>query len=423
MWDTEYRGTNKKYWDEADEAKVKKIIDEAVEYWQERLTTIPRPQGFPIHRKWEHKYVGDPDVLLWDVEYVKKKEIATAGESPNSRRPVEYEKKKKAKAGEGRRIPKLFGGVLSRFGPQSEKVPATVPEYKCGDAVIPEKLQRAIEVCDSVDVDGKRKGCTRFPAGPGVTDKDMVILFQVHDCEETTQAHASVCQRDECGKPVIASVTICERSIKDSIVDANKGGDVTYSETKRWDDLRLTLIHEISHALGFNSSGMAYWRGEEGEPRVPSQWTKGRLHHEGQMRYNCVTKDGKLESSTWGSGTRTFVNLVAAGILRLESHWGNGSGICQKCADLNEKSEKEDVEKCLRASTDKKVDGTPLCVFSVATPMVTEKAREHFGCDELQGMPLDNTPSSECQFYGSHWERLLIRGEVMAAASNIRRGI
>ena len=48
----------------------------------------------------------------------------------------------------------------------------------------------------------------------------------------------------------------------------------------------------------------------------------------------------------------------------------------------------------------------------ISTPKVMEIARAHFGCDNLDGVELEN--KGEVGAIGSHWERVILNNEYMS---------
>ena len=52
------------------------------------------------------------------------------------------------------------------------------------------------------------------------------------------------------------------------------------------------------------------------------------------------------------------------------------------------------------------------CRFLVVTPKVVEVGRWYFGCDSLEGVELENQPTTTCGLIGSHWESRMWRTEV-----------
>ena len=55
----------------------------------------------------------------------------------------------------------------------------------------------------------------------------------------------------------------------------------------------------------------------------------------------------------------------------------------------------------------------PRQVQMMVTPAVVAKAREYFGCPDMQGLELENHfPTCTGELLGSHWEQRLLHDEV-----------
>ena len=52
-------------------------------------------------------------------------------------------------------------------------------------------------------------------------------------------------------------------------------------------------------------------------------------------------------------------------------------------------------------------------------PRVLAIAREHFGCDALDGVEIENQPTSNGACWGSHWEERLFKTEFMSAIVDV----
>ena len=59
---------------------------------------------------------------------------------------------------------------------------------------------------------------------------------------------------------------------------------------------------------------------------------------------------------------------------------------------------------------------SPTSITKLITPRVVEKAREHFNCNTLDGVELENQGSSGTA--GSHWEKRLFDNEYMTGSSS-----
>ena len=56
--------------------------------------------------------------------------------------------------------------------------------------------------------------------------------------------------------------------------------------------------------------------------------------------------------------------------------------------------------------------------FQVTTPTVTQIARNHFNCPTMNGMRLENQPTSSTDCFGSHWEERLAWNTLMSPQHN-----
>ena len=52
------------------------------------------------------------------------------------------------------------------------------------------------------------------------------------------------------------------------------------------------------------------------------------------------------------------------------------------------------------------------CRIMLTTPRLVEAGRWWFGCDDLEGVEVENQPTSNCLFVGSHWEQRLFASDV-----------
>ena len=73
---------------------------------------------------------------------------------------------------------------------------------------------------------------------------------------------------------------------------------------------------------------------------------------------------------------------------------------------IKENGEQYDLDEVVKADT---VNGVE--VFKIITPTVLEKAREAFGCDSLDGVPLEAQGGSSTA--GSHWEKRVMYNDFM----------
>jgi hypothetical protein len=61
-----------------------------------------------------------------------------------------------------------------------------------------------------------------------------------------------------------------------------------------------------------------------------------------------------------------------------------------------------------------------LHVAKLVTPRVMQVARNYFDCPGLNGVELENQPTSSGSCYGSHWEERLFEQELMTALAQVK---
>ena len=167
--------------------------------------------------------------------------------------------------------------------------------------------------------------CTTYPAGEGVTDKDIVLYVtakQSANCGEMTIAYAGWCEMDPYTKrPVAGNINFCPGRLDTS--DSAFGA------------LLDTSIHEIIHVLAFSDSLFQHYLSASGQT----------------LGYSNVIRET--------SGTK-----------------------------------------------------------SVITPAVVQAAKDHFNCDSISEVRLENQGGSSTA--NSHWEELHYAGEMMVGVQDGR---
>lgn len=184
-------------------------------------------------------------------------------------------------------------------------------------------------------------------------------------CPGTYLASATYCSTDQYDRPMAGILSICINDIQQFFHDKN--------QIKR---NIITIMHEMSHILGFNVDSMAHFRdGDTGEPLTPRD-ANGDVP---DVKVECTGIHPRIESS---------IPLPSSNITTFKSVRGG-----------------------VRAAT-------------IVTPTVKRMARNMFGCQNLNGAELE---SGEWQLFaeetgetisageciGDHWERRLFRTDLM----------
>lgn len=217
----------------------------------------------------------------------------------------------------------------------------------CGDAVIPEDHLLECTYCTSAD-DCERSG----KAGPGVGEADFILYvtaIATKKCEMSdTLAYAAHCQQEaELDRPIAGHVNLCPSALS--------------THTHDQEILVSTVKHEILHALGFSVGLFAFFRDKNGKPRTK------------RNRYGKPTSLNKAKGYyDWDKNTvRTF----------LREDWWTGEGRVIHPVQM------------------------------MVTPRVRQEARDHFGCDSLEGAELENQGGDGTVL--THWEKRVFENEAM----------
>ena len=259
---------------------------------------------------------------------------------------------------------------MSQYGGPDYVCYKTYDPERCSNldsnsVVIPsEWLNVYSEVCTECYADGSCSGCADQPtAGPGdgLVDTDFALLVTIANtdiCSEAsgrTLGYAYTCRWDQWDRPILGYMNLCPGAMSlDSVSDELK---------------LLTMKHELAHSLGFNARGFAHMRERDGKtPRTPRE-------------------GGGLT----GSVPQTQI----------------------KCHDGNQYLVRAPGSSTLWRGRIESREIDP--AFKLATPTVIAAGRQFFGCDTLNGVELENTPTTSGACFGSHWEQRVLNSEAMAA--------
>jgi hypothetical protein len=176
-------------------------------------------------------------------------------------------------------------------------------------------------------------------------------------CSGDYLAAASFCSTDQYDRPTAALLHIC---IDEDFFDpSNRNRNV------------LTIMHELGHALGFNSLSMAHFRRPDGTPITPRV--------DGNIPDSNVECTGPSSERRWAN-----VALPSEEILRFRTVRGG------------------------------------IRVAELVTPSVMQVVRNQFDCQNLTGAELESGESlplsanaDEYACIGDHWERRLFSSDLM----------
>jgi hypothetical protein len=191
-----------------------------------------------------------------------------------------------------------------------------------------------------------------------VATYNMTSTVPKKTCQGDYLAASSFCTMDQKDRPTAAILHIC---ISENFFDP------LMLETNI-----LTVMHELGHALGFNSVSMALFRTSDGTPLTPRN-EKGAVP---DTVVECSGPKGNRGNAT--------VPLPSAKILQFREVRGG------------------------------------VRVAEIVTPSVQKVVRNHFDCQGLQGaelesgefLPLSTSPG-EVSCIGDHWERRLFKNDIL----------
>lgn len=223
-------------------------------------------------------------------------------------------------------------------------------ETKCGEVVVPDEH---LFQCKHCYPQGIQHCIFSGPAdGPGVPNSDFLLYVSAvssQRCKNAdTMAYAAHCQQEShLDRPIAGHVNLCPNSLSTQPHDQEV--------------LVSTVKHEILHALGFSTGLYAFYRDESGRPRTKRNQNNKPISLNRERGYY-----------DWDENTIKRI---------IRDDWWTADGVV-----LHE-------------------------VHVVVTPRVQQEAREHFGCNDLEGAELENQGGDGTVF--THWEKRLFENEAM----------
>ena len=263
---------------------------------------------------------------------------------------------------------------------------AELPQETCGHTAVPDKLLGSLDVYT-------RLGVRSYPEGEGEAGADFVLIVTAISHPRTDDmlyvGYANICAVDECGRPTMGFVNVNANLF--SKRDSNS--------------IISSLVHELSHALGFMTTHLHDWRLADGSRRngVP-KWVPYSV--ETDTEGNIVrVKAGDHKNVK----KRELIYRLPIGVVESLATRGFGKGSTCRCPiDPHTPISEADLTECLVNRGN--------CAFAITTPKVKAAAREFFDCDELEGMELENQNDiGSLYFLDSHWKARLVYGEIMSS--------
>lgn len=215
----------------------------------------------------------------------------------------------------------------------------------CGEVQVPDKH---LDVCRTCNATGQDcKNAANSTAGTGIENADFVFYVSARQTERChkglTVAYAAHCQQESAmDRPIAGHANLCPDSIS--------------TKPQELQTLLSTVKHEILHALGFSVSLYAFFRDENGNPRTPRKPDTGKPY-----------LDEKLQIHKWSNDTIRKI---------VREHWAVKGGHIRRVIDM------------------------------MVTPKVTEEARKHFNCPELEGAELEDQGGEGTAL--THWEKRIL---------------
>lgn len=227
---------------------------------------------------------------------------------------------------------------------------------RCGPVIVPEEHLQQCRMCSE---NGKSCGSAGLTHGPGVKDADFLLYVSALTTERCGQedivAYAAYCQLEAELDRPIAGY-------------ANLCPSMIPIEPQEFPGMLSTVKHEIVHALGFSAGLFAFYRDDEGKPLT-------------------TRKANGLPPFNESIGLYQWSDNVARKATRLWSVRGNSK--------LNHE------------------------VLLLVTPRVVKEAQQHFNCQVLEGMELENQGGIGTEL--NHWEKRLLENEAMTGSHTQNR--
>ncbi|XP_032880482.1 leishmanolysin-like peptidase isoform X1 [Amblyraja radiata] len=227
---------------------------------------------------------------------------------------------------------------------------------RCGPVIVPEEHLQQCRMCSE---NGKSCGSAGLTHGPGVKDADFLLYVSALTTERCGQedivAYAAYCQLEAELDRPIAGY-------------ANLCPSMIPIEPQEFPGMLSTVKHEIVHALGFSAGLFAFYRDDDGKPLT-------------------MRKANGLPPFNESIGLYQWSDKVARKATRLWSVRGNSK--------LNHE------------------------VLLLVTPRVVKEAQQHFNCQVLEGMELENQGGIGTEL--NHWEKRLLENEAMTGSHTQNR--
>ena len=212
--------------------------------------------------------------------------------------------------------------------------------------------------------------------GGGYPDADFVLYVTAAEsriCTGAVLAYASTCVRDQFDRPIFGHANFCPSKLS--------------AAPAAMEEQLSTAVHEVLHALGFSSASWPLFRDNDGTPRTPRN-VAGNVP---LQSYTCpdgtagsfrVPSEGTIKVSLTLTLTLTRTRTLALARTRTRTLTLTLTLTLARTLTLT-----------IKVSTERGVG-----VAKMVTPRVTAVGRDLFGCDTLEGVELENQPTSASCF-------------------------